>query len=333
MEGKPLCWELVHLASSSSIVETASLANSYSPASIMASHSDVEDILFSILIGAIPTSSMLIASFALINLKVQPLTEACFQNFCGGLILAAVSLELLPLMSPSETTTPFHSFVGTTLGFILGVIMINGVSKLIDSFENDTHLHGPLLTSSAKCDVSLKDFYQKDQDGNTKQSFQPLWALSPNGGKKTLPWMSTNTNSQERSIQMRELLEENETTKILTGSTKQTYSHQVSYTIDTAIQNTVSLENFDLDRAGCAEDGYDHESILYAAMAIATPSHRAHIKEHLTEIMSAICILEGNTVSLMRGNSPAELGHTEKLAEEVDEEIHMLQYRLDHTRR
>ena len=301
----------------------------------MASHSDVEDILFSILIGAIPTSSMLIASFALINLKVQPLTEACFQNFCGGLILAAVSLELLPLMSPSETTTPFHSFVGTTLGFILGIIMINGVSKLIDSFENDTHLHGPLLTASAKCDVSLKDFYQKDHDGNTKQNFQPLWALSPNGGKKTLPWMSTstNTNSQERSVQMKELLEENETTKILTGSTKQTYGQQVPYTIDTAIQNNVALQNFDLDRAGCAEDGYDHEAILYAAMAIATPSHRAHIKEHLTEIMSAICILEGNTVSLMRGNSPVELGQTEKLAEEVDEEIHMLQYRLDHTRR
>jgi zinc transporter ZupT len=318
VEEESLCWELVHLASSLSTVETASVANSYNPARTMASHSDVEDILFSIL---------------MINLKVQPLTEACFQNFCGGLILAAVSLELLPLMSPSETTTPFHSFVGTTLGFILGVIMINGVSKLIDSFENDAHLHGPLLTASAKCDVSLKDFYQKDQDGNTKQNFQPLWALSPNGGKKPLPWMSTNTNSQERSIQMKELLEENETTKILTGSTKQTYGQQVPYTIDTAIQNTVSLENFDLDRAGCAEDGYDHEAILYAAMAIATPSHRAHIKEHLTEIMSAICILEGNTVSLMRGNSPAELGQTEKLAEEVDEEIHMLQYRLDHTRR
>ena len=300
----------------------------------MASHSNVEDILFSILIGSIPTSSMLIASFALINLKVQPLTEACFQNFCGGLILAAVSLELLPLMAPSETTTPYHSIVGTTLGFIFGILMINGVSKLIDSFENDAHLHGSAINNSSKCDVSLKDFlHQKDEIESAKQNVQPLWALSPNGGKRALPWMSTNANSQERSIQMKELMEENETTNILTGATKQTYSQQVSYSSDIAIQGSASLENFDLDRDGCAQDGYDHESILYAAMAIATPSHRAHIKEHLTEIMSAIYTLEGNTISLMRGNSPVELGQTEKLAEEVDEEIHMLQYRLDHTRR
>ena len=301
----------------------------------MASHSNVEDILFSILIGAIPTTSMLIASFALINLKVQPLTEACFQNFCGGLILAAVSLELLPLMSPSETTTPFHSIVGTTLGFTFGILMINSVSKIIDSFENDAHLHGPsTIVTSSKCDVTLKDFLQqKAEIDGVKQNFQPLWALSPNSGKRTLPWMSTNANSQERSIQMKELMEENETTKILTGATKQSYGQQVAYTADITIQASVSMENYDLDQDGCAQDGYDHESILYAAMAIATPSHRAHIKEHLTEIMSAICILEGNTISLMRGNIPVELGQTEKLAEEVDEEIHMLQYRLDHTRR
>lgn len=75
----------------------------------------MEDIFFSILIGGIPTTSMLIASFALMNLKIPPLIEACFQNFCAGLILAAVAMELLPLMAPSSTLTPFCSALGDYL--------------------------------------------------------------------------------------------------------------------------------------------------------------------------------------------------------------------------
>lgn len=297
----------------------------------MATEYNADDILFSILIGAIPTASMLIASFALMNLKVQPLIEACFQNFCAGLILAAVAIELLPLMSPSETTTPFNSVVGTTLGFILGVAMINGVSQLIDSFENESHNHQPEYVSAPPCDVSCKDYVHSS---NATQNPAPLYEMSPNGGRRsiaTLPWMSSNIVALERTAG-KELAPEKETTKMLSG-TKQSYGQSVPYAILTQQKDEFEVQKYDLDRAGCAEDGYDHEAILYAAMAIATPSHRAHIKEHFVEIMNAIFVLESNATSLMSAKSPLELRQSEKLAEEIDEEIHMLQYRLDHTRR
>ena len=300
----------------------------------MASNSEERDILFSILIGSIPTGAMLVASFALMNLKVQPLIEACFQNFCAGLILAAVSLELLPLMSPSETTTPFDSVLGTTLGFILGIGMINGVSKVIDGFENASHEHPPDGPIIPKCEVTCKNYVELGKE--TVQKAVPQWEVSPNGGRRqiVLPWVNKNITSPQRTMETKALSKENESSKILNnGISKQSYSQLGSIELSASVKGSLSMENFDLDRAGCAEDGYDHEAILYAAMAIATPSHRAHIKEHFTEIVNAISVLESNTNSLMRGKTPLDFMQSEKLAEEIDEEIHMLQYRLDHTRR
>ena len=307
---------------------------------------NVEDVIFSILIGAIPTCSMLLASFALMNLKVQPLIEACFQNFCAGLILAAVAMELFPLMAPSDIISPFCSAVGTSFGFILGIAMINGVDQIIDSFENDQHAHGDTV-DIPKCDVSCKGYIQKTQNKcnncdtgemNSVLNATNKWELSPSGGRHTpsvKPWMSTSaSNSAKPSMEMTVNTSKNsnqESSKILNGTAKPSYSQP--YSLVSSTKEEIDVDKFDLDRAGCAEDGYDHEAILYAAIAIATPSHRAHIKEHFLEIMNAIFVLESNAVSLMSGQCSREVGQSEKLAEEIDEEIHMLQYRLDHTRR
>ena len=298
----------------------------------MAGELDLEDVLFSILIGSIPTASMLLASFALMNLKVPPLIEACFQNFCAGLILAAVSLELLPLMSPSSTTTPFHSVAGTTIGFILGVAMINGVSELIDGFENEAHDHVRKTSNVAKCDASCgMQPIVIESEPKIELDTKPIYEMSPNGSRR-LPWVSSNIVAADRSVEMKDRGSKNESSKILTGSPKQFYG-QGAYTPLNASTSSSHLESLDPDCAGCAEDGYDHEAILIAAVAIATPSHRAHIKEHFVEIKSAIVVLERNTSRLMMSNCALDLRQSEKLAEEIDEEIHMLQYRLDHTRR
>lgn len=298
----------------------------------MAIEINLEDVLFSILVGSIPTVSMLLASFALMNLKVPPLIEACFQNFCAGLILAAVSLELLPLMSPSSTTTPFHSVAGTTVGFILGVAMINGVSELIDGFENDTHGHASTTSTVAKCDTSCgKQPSDNESDSKNKSDVKLVYEMSPNGSRR-LPWISSNMVAVERSVEMKERGSKNESSKILAGSPKQFYGQGAYARLNTSTSSS-HIDSLDPDCAGCAEDGYDHEAILIAAVAIATPSHRAHIKEHFVEIMNAIEILERNTSGLMMSNCELDLRQSEKLAEEIDEEIHMLQYRLDHTRR
>ena len=44
------------------------------------------------LIGSFPCIAMLFASFLLVNFKVTTQTEAIFQNFAAGLILAAGAL-------------------------------------------------------------------------------------------------------------------------------------------------------------------------------------------------------------------------------------------------
>ena len=298
----------------------------------MVSYFSVEDVLFSILIGAIPTCSMLLASFALMNLKVQPLVEACFQNFCAGLILAAVAMELFPLMAPSELISPFSSIIGTSAGFTLGILMINGVDQLISSYEKDTHKHGDLGVTP-KCEVSCKNYQDTIAENKATTNTSQKWESSPLGTRR-MPWMSSGANTQDFSAEMKGLAPDRESTKILNRQnsiSKQSYGQQ--YSLITKIKDEIDVGHYDLDRAGCAEDGYDHEAILYAAIAIATPAHRAHIKEHFLEIMNAINVLESNTISLMTGNDSLELRQSEKLAEDIDEEIHMLQYRLDHTRR
>lgn len=318
----------------------------------MTSSVNFDDILFSILIGAIPTSSMLIASFALMNLKVPPLVEACFQNFCSGLILAAVAMELFPLMSPSSTTTSFDSVVGTTLGFILGTCTINGMHQLIDSFENEEHEHDGEDVEIPKCEVSCRNYLKQRQiaSENQKNEFGSMKSIDLSSKTKVesntkpimagftdyLPWSSFKRASVP-AVEMKKSNQENEKSRICGEVNGKTvcYSLLAPYDISTTPDaEEMDVEKLDLDIDGCEKDGYDSESILYAAIAIATPNHRAHIKEHFVEILNAIVVLENNASTLfLADRSPLEISQAEKLAEAIDEEIHMLQYRLDHTRR
>ena len=96
------------------------------------------DVVYAAFVGMIPTASMLFASFALFNVSVEPIIEACCQNFTAGLIVSAVAAELFPLMTPPAGSTGWveaEYFGGTTFGFLLGIAMINGVSQLIEIFE------------------------------------------------------------------------------------------------------------------------------------------------------------------------------------------------------
>jgi uncharacterized protein YuzB (UPF0349 family) len=296
----------------------------------------MEDILFSVLIGSIPTCSMLFASLALINLKVPPLIEACFQNFCAGLILAAVALELLPLMGPSQITSPFNSVVGTTLGFMLGVFMINGIDQVIDSFEDDNNEQCDEYVQIPKCDVSSQKYFALKQmeKSNLNQNIIQTLDTSDSGMKSMrdlLPWNVPSAQS-EQQLEMKAIPSDNESTKMLSGSQgraslKSSYGMLLSPQI-----GRDDGREIDIDLEGCTKDGYDHESILYAAIAIASPNHRARIQEHFMAILTDICVLEKSALCLMSQGKDS-LRQSEKMAEEIDERIHMLQYRLDHTRR
>jgi hypothetical protein len=59
------------------------------------------------------------------NLSVDAAIEACFQNFCAGLILAAVAGELFPLAIDGHSK--FEVITGVTIGFISYMLLFNGI--------------------------------------------------------------------------------------------------------------------------------------------------------------------------------------------------------------
>ena len=75
----------------------------------------------------------------------------------------------------------------------------------------------------------------------------------------------------------------------------------------------------------------DHE-VERSSRAISTPQHRGHIAEHLQEVLELISGIESKSATL--SSSPEiPIGVQEELAEQIDEAIHSLQYKLDHARR
>lgn len=98
-----------------------------------------------------------------------------------------------------------------------------------------------------------------------------------------------------------------------------------------AVDNPV-LGNYELTEFHDVEGGgFEDEELNRASEAISAPEHRHHIMEHLHELMVAIRDMEGK--SSMLANSELTVRQTEDIAEHIDEQVHMLQYKLDHCRR
>eukprot|EP01041_Mallomonas_annulata_P002225 gene2225-4324_t len=89
---------------------------------------------FAIIVGMVPCAAMLLASLLMMRMSIHEYTEAMLQNFSAGLVLAAVSGELFPLIA---TVKGFECILGTTLGFGSSLLLIYGVDYIIGSFEND----------------------------------------------------------------------------------------------------------------------------------------------------------------------------------------------------
>ena len=66
-------------------------------------------------------------------------------------------------------------------------------------------------------------------------------------------------------------------------------------------------------------------------MAMTEPRHREHIREHLIELEHSVSTLEKTSYAVLcHAMTTAE---AEAAAEGIDEEIHRVQYKLDHCRR
>ena len=73
------------------------------------------------------------------------------------------------------------------------------------------------------------------------------------------------------------------------------------------------------------------EPIVLSSKAIATGRHKEHIREHVEELMEMVTRLEQTTYGILcHAMTTAE---AEAAAENIDEEIHRVQYKLDHCRR
>lgn len=82
--------------------------------------------------------------------------------------------------------------------------------------------------------------------------------------------------------------------------------------------------------------GYDKNievdiDMTHAENAISNPNHRSHILSHFDEIKFMIKDMETKSYNLLL--QELTTSETEKVAEEIDESIHLLQYKIDHCRR
>lgn len=75
----------------------------------------------------------------------------------------------------------------------------------------------------------------------------------------------------------------------------------------------------------------DDEHVQRASEAMSVPEHRGHIRSHLSELMENILTMEKKSNELSREGVSSR--QREKAAEEIDELVHSLQYKLDHCRR
>lgn len=86
-----------------------------------------------------------------------------------------------------------------------------------------------------------------------------------------------------------------------------------------------------LDNPTSSVGQWEKDGVLSATRAINLPNHRKHIMEHFHEVQDLIQKMEKTSHQLM--NSEMTLINAELLAEEIDESVHTLQYKLDHCRR
>jgi zinc transporter ZupT len=104
---------------------------------------------------------------------------------------------------------------------------------------------------------------------------------------------------------------------------------------DDQYQRTAVLSNDGeelLDNPTVSAGQWEKDGVLSATRAINLPNHRKHILEHFHEVQDLIQKMENKSHALMNTETLA-LITAELLAEEIDESVHQLQYKLDHCRR
>lgn len=97
-----------------------------------------------------------------------------------------------------------------------------------------------------------------------------------------------------------------------------------SITVPKDIEDVVQEEDDHLSQV-------DEFPLASASAALTTPEHRNHIEEHIKEVMRAIDEIESHANQLSVNSLSVQ--RKEELAETIDEQVHSVQYKIDHIRR
>ncbi len=117
-----------------------------------------------------------------------------------------------------------------------------------------------------------------------------------------------------------------------TSPSKKTYPKSVSESdMDVLEEGNIAA----LMRRESIDEGHfgdwENEPVELASQAISSPKHKHHIETHLHELSQSLNIMESKSRELT--NKDLNVRQTEDIAESIDEEVHRLQYKLDHCRR
>ena len=89
-----------------------------------------------------PTLSMLVGSFMVRYVKFPKFFQAMMQNFSAGLLISAIGSELFPLLqngveSADSTPTDTEFYIGTTSGFVIGIVFMFAIDFVVDLIEDE----------------------------------------------------------------------------------------------------------------------------------------------------------------------------------------------------
>ena len=251
-----------------------------------------------LLVGMIPTVSMGVASYFLSHVTVSGVVEACFQNFAAGLILAAVAAELFPLLLTNDVSTG-QSIGGITVGFAIGLLILNATEWFVDKFIDILNR----LNRQDSLISIIQSLFQPRPPVVSEQSV----------GIDIQQVPDTSANRKKTDISFHDIEE---------------------------IGLSCELRQMRIRKDNGSDHGSDrdllsewmYDPVELSSVAIALPNHRLHLEEHLVEIHTDVVAMEAKSARLV-GDDQLSQRDTEQIAEEIDEAIHLLQYKLDHCRR
>jgi zinc transporter ZupT len=227
------------------------------------------DTIHAIVIALIPSSAMAMSSMLLIffdSFETSKAIESSSQSLCAGLIMAAVAVELFPILmdNPSIGLTDAELLISVFCGFAIAISFLYGVGWIAGSFDADND----------NDNISVKVLDQASKERSAK-----LIELSP---------------------------------------------HAASYQSLSGSDSPVSADHQD----------WEEQEVVIATEAIAAPGHRAKIRESAVDVSNSIRSIDTKMGQIfsMEGR-PVLSTFREELTEDIDKEVHLLQYKIDHVRR